>query len=115
MEMSIGFDGLAIHCIIGELPHERIVEQQIFVDLRITTDAAKAALSDDIKDTVDYTELARLATRLAQDNSYKLLEAYAAALLRSIILVPGVLTAWVRIEKPGSIPKAKAAVVEASL
>jgi dihydroneopterin aldolase len=45
----------------GVLPHEATDGQEFTVDLLITLDLRAASLSDDLQDTINYADLARIA------------------------------------------------------
>ncbi|MEG1479829.1 MAG: dihydroneopterin aldolase [Kiritimatiellia bacterium] len=47
-------EGLRVQCIIGDLPNERIIPQEIRLDLELGTDTRSAARSDRLIDTVNY-------------------------------------------------------------
>lgn len=53
-EDCILLEGLRIECIIGDLPHERTLPQELFLDLALTCDLRPAAQSDNLADTVNY-------------------------------------------------------------
>ncbi|MEC7840484.1 MAG: dihydroneopterin aldolase [Chlamydiota bacterium] len=109
---AIGFDKLKIRCIIGVNPEERVVEQEIFVCLRVRFDFSKASASDCISDSVDYVRLSQICTDLALSNRYQLLEKFAVDILERVFSEFPVISAWVRIEKPQAIASADHACVE---
>lgn len=102
---------LRIDCIIGCLPDERIREQPLFVDLEIELDVTEAATSDSLDSGIDYVQLADRAREIAQSGRFRLIEAYAHAVLDALEL-PAVRWARVRVKKPGAIPSARYAQVE---
>jgi dihydroneopterin aldolase len=51
---KISVNGIRFHAYHGCLPEERIIGGEYVVDVVIDTDFTKAALSDELADTVDY-------------------------------------------------------------
>lgn len=104
---TTGLRALRIDCIIGIHPHERVSPQPVIVDLELGYDFANAAASDDIADVVNYDEVVRQVTVLAQERRFRLLEtmaeAMAAVLLAGHVVVE---TVTVTIAKPQAVPGA---------
>lgn len=100
-----------IHCIIGCLPQERTQSQDLFVDLEIAYDFSRGAREDCLDGTISYVDLANDATRIALEGRFRLIEAYAEALLTALGR-PGVSWARVRVKKPGAIESARFAAVD---
>ena len=68
MTVAVELNGLAVDCVIGDLPDEREREQRLVVDVELQGDFARSAETDDLADTVDYAALAlsiRAALRAA--------------------------------------------------
>jgi dihydroneopterin aldolase len=107
----VGFEKLKICCIIGVEPHERNCEQEIYVDLKVKTDLLQAATSDDLNFAIDYTALACLCERVAQ-NHYFLLETYAIHVLNEILERFTIEWAWICVRKPSAIVTAACSLVE---
>lgn len=55
---AILLEGLRVECIIGDLPHERIFPQELFLDLELLCDLRPAGQSDALADTVNYVAVA---------------------------------------------------------
>lgn len=111
--MKIGFDRLEIVCIIGLLPHERVVEQKILLDLRVSIKSFSK--NDELASTIDYRELATYAAELAQTRRYQLLETFVQELLEYVLTLPQAVAASARVSKESAFSNASAAVVEAQL
>ena len=73
---TISLVDLEIICIIGIHPHESVQEQKLFIDINLDVDFEDSIISDDIKDTIDYTLIAELATQLATSKKYQLIESF---------------------------------------
>ncbi|MEG0254756.1 MAG: dihydroneopterin aldolase [Vagococcus sp.] len=68
----------------GVLKEERVLGQQLEVDVELTMDLTKAGKTDNVEDTVSYAEVNdKIAERLAKD-SFDLIEAVASAILDDI-------------------------------
>lgn len=111
MKGKIGIYDHHVQCIIGDLKHERTELQSIFVDVEVEIDFSQSAISDNLKDTFCYTRLAEICTELAYQQ-YRLLETYAAAVVRRLVDEPGILSVFIRIKKPSAISSAQYAYIE---
>ncbi len=94
---------LKIDTIIGIWDWERKIRQTIVIDLEMSADIAKAAATDDIKDTLDYKGVAKRVQQFVAESSFQLVETLAeriAGIIRDEFDV-----AWVRVQvhKPGAI------------
>lgn len=105
---------LRVRCIVGVNPHERKVEQDLFVDLRIETDFSGAARTDRLRHTVDYTAMTGLLSDWMRREKFKLIETLAE---RACALLcaewPQIRRCRVTIKKPGALPMARYAAVTA--
>lgn len=106
--MLIGFENLRLSCIIGVYPEERLVEQNLFVDLRVTIQPIK---EDRIEDTLDYVVLAELCGAVAKQN-HQLIESFAKEVLNQILKIDNVEKAWIRVKKPNALLHAQHTFVE---
>ena len=94
---------LKVETIIGIWDWERKIRQTIVIDLEMSADIAKAAATDDIKDTLDYKGVAKRVQQFVSESSFQLVETLAeriAGIVRDEFDV-----AWVRVQvhKPGAI------------
>ena len=55
--MKLLLNSLAVDCIIGELPEERVKQQTLILDIDLEIPDT-ASMSDELADTVDYAALA---------------------------------------------------------
>ena len=55
---------------LGTLPEERHQPQTIFLDLEIEIDLAAASLSDDLYDTIDYSDIEQKMVVLAEKSKF---------------------------------------------
>lgn len=113
MKGTIGFEDLAITCILGCCPEERVKEREILVDLEVQLDLSVPAKSDRIEDALSYVDLADLCIEIAQINKFHLLEAYATAVLETILLnYSSVVSAHIKVKKPQAFPGVKWTTVD---
>ncbi len=99
--------GLAVECIIGFIEWERRVRQTIVIDVEMPVDCARAALTDDVADTLDYKKVAKRIIGFVSSSEFKLVEtlAHRAAML----ILEEFAVEWVRlsVNKPGAIRHSK--------
>src|SRR3979490_905600 len=100
---KIFIHALKTEAIIGIFDWERQVKQTVIVDLEISADIRKAALSDSIDDTLNYKRVAKRVLAFVEGARFDWVETLAehvAMLLREDFGL-----AWVRISlsKPGAI------------
>lgn len=95
--------GLEVECIIGFIDWERRIKQKVEIDLELPVDCARAAVRDDVADTLDYKKVAKRIIAFVEASEFMLVEtmAHRAALL--ILEEFGI--EWIRISinKPGAI------------
>ena len=68
---------LAVECIIGFLDWERLVKQTVYFDIEVPVDCRKAALQDEVADTLDYKRLSKVVIGFAAASEFKLVETLA--------------------------------------
>ena len=67
----------ALFCKIGVASKERSRKQKIFVDAQLFLDTRKAAKKDDLKFTLNYSDVFNLMKRIARKKEYNLIETLA--------------------------------------
>src|SRR5271163_966105 len=100
---KIFIHALKTEAIIGIFDWERQVKQTVIVDVEISADIRKAALSDSIDDTLNYKRVAKRVLAFVEESKFHLVETLAEHLAMIILEDFGV--AWVRISlsKPGAV------------
>jgi len=95
--------GLEIDCIIGFIEWERRIKQTVVIDLELPVDCRRAALTDEVADTVDYKKVSKRIIAFVEASEFKLVETLAHRMAMLIIEEFGV--EWVRlsVNKPGAI------------
>lgn len=94
-----GIEVLAKH---GVLEHEQEKAQVFRADVTVITDLTEAGESDDLDDTLDYSELAMQVREVVGSESYKLIETVAARVADALMSNPRVSGTVVTIHKPGA-------------
>jgi 7,8-dihydroneopterin aldolase/epimerase/oxygenase len=101
MSDTIFVNGLLIHAHHGVMAHEEKVGQRFMIDLELAIDLAPAGRSDKLADTVSYSAIVDAATRAFTRESFRLLEAAAAAVADDLIAAfPPVVSVRVTLHKP---------------
>lgn len=98
--------------IIGVNDWERKKPQDILINVTVFSDASRAGESDDIKECVDYSALAKKIQAHAETAARMTVEALANDLVKICLAQNGVRKAIVRVEKPGAVRFAKSVGVE---
>ena len=100
---KIFIHALKTEAIIGIFDWERQVRQTVILDIEISADTLKAALSDSIEDTLNYKRIAKRVLAFVEASQYHLVETLAEHIAMLILEEFGV--AWVRLSlsKPGAI------------
>jgi len=103
---------LLVRGIIGVNDWERKKPQDILINITVFSDTSVAGETDDIKDCVDYSTLAKKVQAHAEKAARLTVEALANDLIRICLEQTGVKKAIVRVEKPGAVRFAKSVGVE---
>ncbi|MHC4957857.1 MAG: dihydroneopterin aldolase [Planctomycetota bacterium] len=103
---------LHVLTLIGVKPRERVDKQEVVLNLALEADIAAAAASDDIAETIDYSEVAARVIEHVEQARCFLLETLAVSVADTILeAFPRVEATTVTIDKPG-ISFARSAAVE---
>jgi 7,8-dihydroneopterin aldolase/epimerase/oxygenase len=97
---TIALHGLRVRGFHGVLPEERAVGQLFVVDVELTSDTRRAAASDDLPDTVDYSALAHALAAVIAGEPVSLIETLAQRLADVCLAEPLVESAKVTVHKP---------------
>jgi dihydroneopterin aldolase len=95
--------GLTAECVIGFIDWERRVKQTVVVDLELPVDCRRAAVSDDVADTVDYKKVSKRVLAFIEASEFMLVETLAQRL--AMLILEEFAIEWIRlsINKPGAI------------
>jgi dihydroneopterin aldolase len=100
---KIFIHALKTEAIIGIFDWERQVRQTVLIDLELSADIRKAAMSDSIDDTLNYKRVAKRVLSFVEASQFHLVETLSEHIAMLIIEDFGV--SWVRValSKPGAI------------
>jgi dihydroneopterin aldolase len=101
---TIVLTGLEARTILGVDDRERVERRRVRVDLEIACDAAKAAVSDDLSDSIDYAAVARAVVEFVEESEFRLLESLAEGIAGVVRKTFHAKRVRVRVEKPGAVP-----------
>jgi dihydroneopterin aldolase len=95
--------GLAVECIIGFIEWERKLKQTVVIDLELPVDCRRAALTDDVANTLDYKKVAKRVIAFVETSEFHLVETLSHRLALLVLEEFGI--DWIRISvnKPGAI------------
>lgn len=98
--MDIFIEGLEVYGHHGVPAEERVLGQRLLYDVRLTIDDCAGAETDDVQDTIDYTEVIDVIVEVATIKSYSLLERLAQATAEAILRRFPIDEVWVQVTKP---------------
>jgi len=101
-----------IRVILGIHDWERVTQREIIINATMFTDTHTAALSDDISDCVNYSEMAKKLRAHAESAARMTVEALANDLAEICLQEPKVVKVILRVDKPGAVPEADSVAVE---
>ncbi|MDX1520110.1 MAG: FolB domain-containing protein [Anaerolineae bacterium] len=99
---QIHIKDLLLRTIIGINEDERVNKQDVVINITMHTDVSPA-VSDNIKDTVDYRTITKQTINLVENSSFFLVEKMALEVVKLCLANPKVERAIVTIEKPGAV------------
>ena len=109
---QIFISDLVARGVIGINAWEREKPQEILINLILFGDLRKAGKSDDLRDTIDYSAVAKKVLAHAETAGRFTVEALAADLARLCLEEPGVEKVKVRVEKPAAVRFTRSVGVE---
>ncbi len=100
---KIFIHALKTEAIIGIFDWERQVKQTVIVDIEISADITKAALSDSIEDTLNYKRIAKRVLAFVEASTFHLVETLAEHIAMLLLEDFGVAWVGISLSKPGAI------------
>lgn len=97
---SITITGLSLHGFHGVYPQERRDGQLFLIDLTLDVDFSRAAETDDVSHTVDYSVVVDLVAGIVQGEPVNLVETLAERIARAVLALPLVHHVSVTVHKP---------------
>lgn len=92
--------GLRFYGRHGVHPEETKLGQRFVVDLELGVDLRAAGVSDDLEQTVSYSDVYRDVRAIVEGPPFKLIEAVAERIAAQVLLRESVLSVLVRVRKP---------------
>lgn len=100
-EDRILLEGMVFFGRHGVLASERELGQRFIVDVEMGLDLRRAGISDDLTETVDYSEVHRRVRRIVEGEPFDLIEAVAEGVAASLLEShPKIEAVRVKVKKP---------------
>ncbi len=96
MTDTVAIRDLRVDAVIGVYDWEREIEQTLTFAVEMPADVAKAAATDDVADTLDYSAVAQTVKAVVTQGEFQLIETAAERVAER--LIAGYALAWVRVE-----------------
>ena len=103
---------LAVECIIGTEPKERVNKQPVVINLALDCDLSKAGITDRLEDTVNYKVIRDKVVRFVERSAYELIESLAVKLAEICLEDPRISSVKVVVDKPGALTMSRSVAVE---
>lgn len=104
--------GLKVEAVIGVYDWERAINQPILIDIALETDISRAAVSDEVKDALNYKAVCDDVSAWCKEIQAELLEYLAGQLADRIIANYSCKTVTLSVAKPTAIAQADAVGVQ---
>ena len=77
----------SIDCVaaIGVTAEERTIRQRLSIDVEVLIDSARAARTDSLKETIDYSKVATLVMEVCRSRDFHLIETLAELLATRVL------------------------------
>ncbi len=107
---SITLEGMTFYAYHGVNPEEKELGQRFVVDLTMEADLSAPGRSDELSDTINYSEVYGMVKAVTEGETYNLLEAVAEAIAQRVLASFPVATVRARVTKPA--PPIRGAVLD---
>jgi dihydroneopterin aldolase len=104
---AIFLNEMRVETIVGIWDWERKTKQFVSIDLEMGADIKKAALTDNIEDTLNYKGVSKRIRKFVEDSDFQLVETMAEKIAEIILVEFNVPWVKVRVNKPGAIRGSK--------
>ncbi|MCU0258720.1 MAG: dihydroneopterin aldolase [Solirubrobacteraceae bacterium] len=98
--VTVEVTGLSLYTHHGVTEAEREIGQRLILDLRFDAGACDATVTDRVEDTVDYGRVCEVVALVAQQRSYKTLEALCTVIADRLLADFEASEVWVKATKP---------------
>jgi len=106
--MQITIKNFKTKSVLGVYPEEKVSPREILVSLNIGFDGSKAALSDDLNDTLDYDVIGNIIHETAASESFNLIESLVKKIADNLQAeFEQIKKLTVKITKPGILTEAE--------
>ncbi|MBI5122531.1 dihydroneopterin aldolase [Candidatus Roizmanbacteria bacterium] len=109
---TIYINDLVVSCIIGIFEDERIKKQPVIINIALSVDTRKAAVSDNLNDTVSYHDIYLEINELVGKSKFFLIEKLAQEIATLCLKDKRVKQVVVHIEKPNAVKLGKSSAIE---
>jgi dihydroneopterin aldolase len=99
-------EDLVVETVIGVYDWERNVRQKLSFDIEMGFDISDAILSDNLKDTLNYAEVAESVRALADSHDFQLLESFTGVLIESLQKKYALSWIKIKVRKLGAVANA---------
>jgi dihydroneopterin aldolase len=72
--LSISLEGIELRGRCGVTPEERMIGQTLAIEVRLEPAECRGAETDELEDTVNYGQVARIVREIVENREFKLLE-----------------------------------------
>lgn len=94
---------LKFRCIVGVNEEERLEKQDVVAQITLCLDLRRAGRTDDMADTVDYKALKKQILAMAEQSTFRLIEALAQEIAKICLEDERVRCVTIGVEKPGAL------------
>lgn len=108
---TIYINDLQLPCLIGAFEQERHSKQMIIINVELSVDLTKPAITDNIQDTVNYSNIASQIVDVVEKSKFYLLEGLAGAIAKTCLQNKRIKQVKVHIEKPKAIKLGRSSAV----
>ena len=109
---KIRINDLLVRCIIGARDYERDHPQDVLLNIEVFLDLEKPGKTDQLNDTLDYSQIEGAIVEAVRESRFSLLEALAEEVAGLCLSYEEVEKVKVAIRKPGALRYADSAEVE---
>ena len=103
----IYINDLRIETVIGIFDWERKVKQMVILDIEMAGDCRKAAVNDDVADTVNYKSVAKRLIEFVGNSDFRLVETLAERCAEIVMEEYGVPWVRLKVNKQGALRGAR--------
>jgi len=103
---------LEVRTTIGVFDWEREIKQKLVFDIELGTDIKKAALTDELQDTLDYKAISHAIHDLVEASEYQLVETVAEKVAAMVLTDFPVKWLSLELHKPGAVSVAQSVGVK---